>query len=127
MIGNNVEIGSNCCIDRGSYGPTSIGEGTYIDNLVHVAHNDSIGKHCAIAGQVGIAGSAVVEDYCMFGGQVGIGGHITIGKGTQAGGQAGITKSLEAGSKVSGTPAISLGQYHRQALKLKQLTSGKGN
>jgi UDP-3-O-[3-hydroxymyristoyl] glucosamine N-acyltransferase len=127
IIGNNVEIGSNCCIDRGSYGSTSIGDGTYIDNLVHVAHNVTIGKFCAIAGQVGIAGSAIIKDYCMFGGQVGIGGHITIGKGTQAGGQAGITKSLEAGSKVSGTPAISLSQYHRQALKLKQLTRRKGN
>ena len=126
IIGNNVEIGSNTCIDRGSHGSTSIGEGTFIDNLVHVAHNVSIGKHCAIAGQVGIAGSAVIEDYCMFGGQVGIGGHITIGKGSQAGGQAGITKSLIAGSKVSGTPAIPLTQYHRQALKLKKLIRGKG-
>ena len=127
IIGNNVEIGSNSCIDRGSNGPTSIGEGTYIDNLVHVAHNVNIGKFCAIAGQVGIAGSAIIEDYCMFGGQVGIGGHITVGKGSQAGGQAGITKSLDAGSKVSGTPAIPLTQYHRQALKLKKIIKGKGN
>ena len=127
IIGNNVEIGSNSCIDRGSNGSTFIGDGTYIDNLVHVAHNVKIGKFCAIAGQVGIAGSTIIEDYCMFGGQVGIGGHITVGKGSQAGGQAGITKSLEAGSKVSGTPAIPLKQYHRQALKLKQIVKGKGN
>ncbi len=126
VIGDNVEVGANTCIDRGSHGITSIGEGTYIDNLVHIAHNVSIGKYCAIAGQVGIAGSAVIEDYCMFGGQVGIGGHITIGKGVQAGGQAGITRNLDAGSKVSGTPAIPLSQYHRQALKLKQLIRGKG-
>lgn len=127
IIGDNVEIGANSCIDRGSHGSTTIGDGTYIDNLVHVAHNVSIGKHCAIAGQVGIAGSSIIEDYCMFGGQVGIGGHIIIGKGTQAGGQAGITKNLGAGSKVSGTPAIPLTQYHRQALKLKKLVGGKGN
>jgi UDP-3-O-[3-hydroxymyristoyl] glucosamine N-acyltransferase len=126
VIGNNVEIGANSCIDRGSYGPTIIGEGTFIDNLVHIAHNVKIGKYCAIAGQVGIAGSTRIEDYCMFGGQVGIGGHITIGKGTQAGGQAGITKDLKEGSKVSGTPAIPLSQYHRQSIILQKLIKNKG-
>ena len=126
VIGNNVEIGANSCIDRGSYGTTTIGEGTFIDNLVHIAHNVKIGKYCAIAGQVGIAGSTTIEDYCMFGGQVGIGGHITIGKGTQAGGQAGITKDLKEGSKVSGTPAIPLLKYHRQSIILQKLIKNKG-
>ena len=126
IINKNVEIGANSCIDRGSYGATVIGEGTFIDNLVHIAHNVQIGKFCAIAGQVGIAGSATIEDYCMFGGQVGVGGHIKIGKGSQAGGQAGITKSLEEGSKVSGTPAVPLKQYHRQSLLLKKLIINKG-
>jgi UDP-3-O-[3-hydroxymyristoyl] glucosamine N-acyltransferase len=126
IIHKNVEIGANSCIDRGSYGPTVIGEGTFIDNLVHIAHNVKIGKFCAIAGQVGIAGSTTIEDYCMFGGQVGIGGHIKIGKGSQAGGQAGITKDLIEGSKVSGTPAIPLTQYHRQSLLLKKLIINKG-
>ena len=125
IINNNVEVGANSCIDRGSFGDTIIGEGTYIDNLVHVAHNVKIGKHCAIAGQVGIAGSAVIDDYCMFGGQVGIGGHIKIGKGVQAGGQAGITKNLKDGSKVSGTPAISLNDYHRQSILLKKIIKDK--
>ena len=126
IIHKNVEIGANSCIDRGSYGATIIGEGTFIDNLVHIAHNVKVGKFCAIAGQVGIAGSSIIEDYCMFGGQVGIGGHIKIGKGSQAGGQAGITKDLIEGSKVSGTPAISLTQYHRQTLLLKKLIINKG-
>ena len=126
IINKNVEIGANSCIDRGSYGATVVGEGTFIDNLVHIAHNVQIGKFCAIAGQVGIAGSATIEDYCMFGGQVGIGGHIKIGKGSQAGGQAGITKSLDEGSKVSGTPAVPLKQYHRQSLLLKKLIINKG-
>ena len=126
IIEDNVEVGANACIDRGSYGPTIIGEGTFIDNLVHIAHNVRIGKYCAIAGQVGIAGSAIIDDYCMFGGQVGIGGHIRIGKGSQAGGQAGITKDLSAGSKVSGTPAIPLTQYHRQSLMLQRLIKNKG-
>ena len=121
IINNNVEIGANSCIDRGSNGSTIIGEGTFIDNLVHIAHNVKVGKFCAIAGQVGIAGSTTIEDHCMFGGQVGVGGHITIGKGTQAGGQAGITKDLIEGSKVSGTPAVPLKQYHRQSLLLKKL------
>jgi UDP-3-O-[3-hydroxymyristoyl] glucosamine N-acyltransferase len=126
IIEDNVEVGANACIDRGSYGPTIIGEGTFIDNLVHIAHNVRIGKYCAIAGQVGITGSAIIDDYCMFGGQVGIGGHIRIGKGSQAGGQAGITKDLSAGSKVSGTPAIPLTQYHRQSLMLQRLIKNKG-
>ena len=125
IVQDNVEIGANSCIDRGSYGDTIIGKGTYIDNLVHIAHNVKIGKHCAIAGQVGIAGSAVIDDFCMFGGQVGIGGHINIGKGVQAGGQSGITKSLSSGSKVSGTPAISLNDYHRQSILLKRLIKNK--
>lgn len=126
IIEDNVEIGANSCIDRGSYGPTIIGEGTFIDNLVHIAHNVKVGKFCAIAGQVGIAGSSRIEDYCMFGGQAGIGGHINIGKGTQAGGQAGITKSLPPGSKVSGTPAIPLTQYHRKSIILDRLIKNKG-
>ena len=94
--------------------------------MVHIAHNVKVGKFCAIAGQVGIAGSAIIEDYCMFGGQVGIGGHIKIGKGSQAGGQSGITKDLIEGSKVSGTPAVPLKQYHRQSLLLKKLITNKG-
>tara|TARA_B100000686_G_scaffold355327_1_gene472721 strand:- start:9399 stop:10430 length:1032 start_codon:yes stop_codon:yes gene_type:complete len=126
VVQDNVEIGANTCVDRGSYGDTIIGMGTYIDNLVHIAHNVKIGKHCAIAGQVGIAGSSVIDDFCMFGGQVGIGGHINIGKGVQAGGQAGITKSLLSGSKVSGTPAIPLNDYHRQSILLKRLIKNKG-
>ena len=126
LIKDNVEIGANSCVDRGSYGSTIIGEGTFIDNLVHIAHNVQIGKYCAIAGQVGIAGSTTIEDYCMFGGQVGVGGHITVGKGSQAGGQAGITKDLKEGSKVSGTPALPLAQYHRQSLLLKKLIKNKG-
>ena len=125
-IEDNVEIGANSCVDRGSYGDTIIGKGTFIDNLVHIAHNVKIGKYCAIAGQVGIAGSAVIDDYCMFGGQVGIGGHINVGKAVQAGGQSGITKSVKAGSKVSGTPAVSLNDYHRQAILLNKLTKSKG-
>ena len=126
IVRDNVEIGANSCIDRGSFGDTIIGRGTYIDNLVHIAHNVKIGEHCAIAGQVGIAGSAIIEDFCMFGGQVGIGGHINIGKGVQAGGQAGITKNLLSGSKVSGTPAMSVNDYHRQSVLLKKLIKSKG-
>ena len=123
VIGNDVEIGANSCIDRGSTDNTVIGDGTFLDNLVHVAHNVKIGKHCAIAGQVGIAGSAVIEDFCMFGGQVGIGGHVHVGKGVQAAGQSGITRNVNNGSKMGGTPAVSLTQYHRQAIKLKKMAS----
>ena len=124
VIGDNVEIGANCCIDRGSTNNTVIGDGSFLDNLVHVAHNVQIGKHCAIAGQVGIAGSAVIEDFCMFGGQVGIGGHVHIGKAVQAAGQTGITRNVKNGKRIAGTPAVSLTQYHRQAVKLKHLARG---
>ena len=122
IIENNVEIGANCCIDRGSSDNTQIGEGTFLDNLVHVAHNVKIGKHCAIAGQVGIAGSAIIGDFCMFGGQVGIGGHVNLGSAVQAAGQTGITRNVKSGSKLGGTPAVSLTQYHRQAVKLKKIS-----
>ena len=106
IIHDDVEIGANVTIDRGALGPTIIGKGTKIDNLVQIAHNVIIGEHCLVVAQVGIAGSTTVEDDVMMGGQVGVGGHITIAKGTVAGGQSGITRSTDAGSYLSGYPAI---------------------
>lgn len=105
-IGNDVEIGANSTIDRARFSRTVIGEGTKIDNLVQIAHNVVIGKHCILCAQVGIAGSATLEDYVVLGGQAGVAGHITIGKGAKSGGQAGITTDVEAGQMVMGYPAI---------------------
>jgi UDP-3-O-[3-hydroxymyristoyl] glucosamine N-acyltransferase len=105
-IGADVEIGANTTLDRARFARTTVGEGTKIDNLVQIAHNVRIGKHCLVCSQVGISGSTTLEDYVVLGGQVGVGGHITIGKGVKAGGQAGITADVEPGSFVNGTPAI---------------------
>jgi UDP-3-O-[3-hydroxymyristoyl] glucosamine N-acyltransferase len=106
LIEDDVEIGANSTIDRARFSQTVIGEGTKIDNLVQVAHNVVIGKHCILCAQVAIAGSSTLEDYVVLGGQVAVAGHITLGKGSKAGGQAGINGDLAPGSFVNGTPAV---------------------
>ena len=106
LIGDDVEIGANSTLDRARFSRTVVGEGTKIDNLVQIAHNVVIGRHCILCAQVGISGSTTLEDYVILGGQAGIGGHITIGKGSKAGGQTGIGSDVPAGSYLNGTPAI---------------------
>jgi UDP-3-O-[3-hydroxymyristoyl] glucosamine N-acyltransferase len=106
VIGDDVEIGANSTLDRARFSRTVVGEGTKIDNLVQVAHNVVIGKHCILCSQVGISGSTTLEDYVILGGQAGVGGHITIGKGSKAGGQTGIAFNVPPGSYLNGTPAI---------------------
>lgn len=112
-IGNDVEIGSNVTIDRGTLGETVIGEGTKIDNLVQIGHNVRIGRHCLLISQVGIAGSTVLGDYVTLAGQTGVAGHLQIGDQVIAAGKSGITKDIPAGLKISGFPA----QDHRSELK----------
>lgn len=106
VVEDDVEIGANSTVDRARFSRTLIGEGTKIDNLVQVAHNVTVGKHCILCAQVGIAGSTTLGDFVIMGGQSAVGGHLTIGKGVKAGGQAGINGHVEAGSFVNGTPAI---------------------
>ncbi|MDQ5980531.1 MAG: UDP-3-O-[3-hydroxymyristoyl] glucosamine N-acyltransferase [Verrucomicrobiota bacterium] len=106
VIGDDVEIGANTTLDRARFSRTVVGEGTKIDNLVQIAHNVVIGKHCILCSQVGISGSTTLEDYVILGGQAGIGGHITLRKGSKAGGQAGVTSDVAPGTYVNGTPAI---------------------
>jgi UDP-3-O-[3-hydroxymyristoyl] glucosamine N-acyltransferase len=106
VIEDDVEIGANSTLDRARFSRTVVGEGTKIDNLVQVAHNVVIGKHCILCSQVGISGSTTLEDYVILGGQVGVGGHITLGKGSKAGGQTGIAFNVPPGSYLNGTPAI---------------------
>jgi len=110
-IGENVYIGSNCTIDRGSFANTIIGKNTMIDNSVHLAHNVNIGEFCFIAGQVGIAGSTQIGNHCMIGGQAGISGHLKIGNNVQIGGGSGVLKHLEDNSKVMGYPAKSIKDF----------------
>ena len=107
VIEDDVEIGANSTLDRARFSRTVVGEGTKIDNMVQVAHNVVIGRHCILCAQVGISGSTTLEDYVVLGGQAGVGGHITIGKGTKAGGQTGIAYNVPPGSYLNGTPAIS--------------------
>ena len=105
IIGKNVEIGCNNTIDRGSLSNTVIGDGTFLDNQVHIAHNVKIGKNCIITGQVGFAGSSSIGNNVMIGGQTGISGHISVGDNVQIGGGSGVIKNIPSNSKVMGYPA----------------------
>lgn len=113
IIEDDVELGANVCIDRGSPGNTIIGKGTKIDNLVHVAHNVRVGKNCFLVAQVGISGSTVIENNVVLAGQAGLVGHITVGAGARVGAQAGVTHDIKPGQLVSGYPAMDHGQAKR--------------
>ncbi|MGD9648859.1 MAG: UDP-3-O-(3-hydroxymyristoyl)glucosamine N-acyltransferase [Pirellulales bacterium] len=101
----DVEVGANSTIDRGTYGPTVIGEGTKLDNQVQVGHNCRIGRHNLLCAQVGIAGSTTTEDYVVLAGQAGIKDHVRIGKGAIVGAMSGITNDVPAGARMLGLPA----------------------
>lgn len=121
-IGNDVEIGANCTIDRATMGSTKIGNGTKLDNLVQVAHNVEIGNNVVIASQTGIAGSTKIGDNCVFGGQVGVAGHITIAENNSFGGQAGVTGTVrKTNQKMTGTPAIDVNAYLRGIVGVKNI------
>ena len=113
-VGDGVEIGACSTIDAGTFSPTTIGEGTKIDNLVHIAHNCKIGRHNLIVGQVGISGSCVTGDYVVMAGQVGLGDHITVGDRAMIGAKAGVMKDIPADAKMLGIPATP----HREQLKI---------
>ena len=113
VIKNNVWIGANCCVDRGTLGDTIIGEGSKLDNLIQIAHNVKIGKNCRISGQTAIAGSTIIEDNVTLAGQVGIIDHLNIGKGTIVASKSAVYQSLKPNSFVSGIPA----RYHKERLR----------
>lgn len=121
LIGDDVEIGANVTVDRGALGPTVIGKGTKIDNLVQVAHNVVIGEHCLLVAQVGIAGSTKLGNYVIFGGQVGIAGHLKIGNQVTIGAQSGVMHDIKDGEKILGTPGVPDRQFKRQIIALQQL------
>src|SRR5262249_53142257 len=122
-IGDFVEIGANSCVDRAALGITWIGEGTKIDNMVHIAHNCRIGRHVVIAAQTGFSGGVVVEDYAVIGGQVGIGDKARIESRAVLGSGCGIltSKIVRAGQVVWGTPARPLKEYLEQLANLARL------
>lgn len=105
ILEDEVEVGANSTIDRGSIGDTRIGRGTKIDNLVQIGHNVRIGPHTVIAAQAGVAGSTRIGAGVQVGGQVGLGGHLTVGDGARLAGQAGVTGDVEAGVTMMGFPA----------------------
>jgi UDP-3-O-[3-hydroxymyristoyl] glucosamine N-acyltransferase len=126
-IGDRVEIGANSCVDRAALGMTSIGDGTKIDNLVHVGHNCRIGKHVVIAAQTGFSGGVVVEDYAVIGGQVGVGDKARIESRAVIGSGSGIltSKIVRGGQVVWGTPARPLREYLEQLAVLSRLAKKK--
>ena len=123
-IGDDVEIGANTCIDRAALGVTRIGDGTKLDNLVHIGHNCQIGRHVVIAAQTGLAGGVTIGDYAVIGGQVGVGPKARIESGAVVGSGAGIltSKIVRAGAPVWGTPARPLKQYLAQLGALARLS-----
>jgi UDP-3-O-[3-hydroxymyristoyl] glucosamine N-acyltransferase len=120
-IGDDVELGAGCTIDRATMGPTVIGAGTKFSNQVAIGHGTRVGKGCLFVAQSGIAGSTTIGDYCAFAGQAGVVGHITIGNGVRVGAQAGVINDIPAGQEVLGAPAIPLAQARRVYSILTQL------
>jgi UDP-3-O-[3-hydroxymyristoyl] glucosamine N-acyltransferase len=114
VIGENSEIGSGTTIDRGSMSNTIIGKNTFLDNQIHIAHNNKIGDNCIIAGQVGFAGSSVIGNNVMIGGQAGISGHLKIGNNVQIGGGSGVIRNIPDNSKVMGYPSKDLRKFLKE-------------
>jgi UDP-3-O-[3-hydroxymyristoyl] glucosamine N-acyltransferase len=128
-IGDDVEIGANTCIDRATLGVTVIGDGTKLDNMVHIAHNCRIGRHVVIAAQTGLAGGVTIGDYAIIGGQVGMGDKARVESRAIIGSGAGIltSKIVRAGEPVWGTPARPLRQYLEQLATLARLSKRRRN
>ena len=126
IVGDDVEIGANSTVDRGSGPDTVIGAGTMIDNLVQIGHNVQIGKGCIIIAQAGVAGSTVLEDFAVAAAQSGILGHLRIGTGAQIGAQAGVMRDVEPGARMLGSPAVPARQFFRQLAEFEKLAKKKG-
>ena len=125
VIGDDVDIGANTTIDRGSSQDTVIGAGSRLDNLIQIAHNVRLGRMCVIVAQAGIAGSAILDDFVMVGGQAAIVGHIHIGTGARIGGQSGVISDVPAGGTMMGTPALPGKEHFRQVATLRRLAGRK--
>jgi UDP-3-O-[3-hydroxymyristoyl] glucosamine N-acyltransferase len=121
MIGDDVEIGANSTIDRGSLHDTVIGAGTRIDNLVMIAHNVRIGRACVLVAQSGVSGSTVMEDQAVLAGQAGIIGHLRVGRGARIGAQAGVMADVPAGAEVVGSPAQPAKSFFRETATMRRM------
>lgn len=127
ILKDNVDLGASCTIDKGVTGNTTIGEGTKIDNQVHVGHDTVIGKKCLIASQTGIAGCVVIEDEVTIWGQVGTNSGITIGKGAVILGQTGVTKSVAGGKSYFGTPISESREKLKELAEIKRFLKDRKN
>ncbi len=125
VIGDDVDIGANTTIDRGSGHDTVIGPGTMIDNLVQIGHNVVLGRGCILAAQVGISGSTKLGDFVMVGGQAGFAGHLSIGGGARIAGTAGVMRDVASGETVCGSPAVPIASFMRQVAILQRLAKKK--
>jgi UDP-3-O-[3-hydroxymyristoyl] glucosamine N-acyltransferase len=121
IIREDVEIGANVTIDRGALGPTIIGRGTKIDNLVQIAHNVVVGEHCLIVSQAGVAGSSKLGNYVILAGQAGVAGHLKLGNRVSVAAQSGVMHNIPDGEKWLWTPAQPDRQAKRQMIALHQL------
>ncbi|HEY4781058.1 MAG TPA: UDP-3-O-(3-hydroxymyristoyl)glucosamine N-acyltransferase [Chthoniobacterales bacterium] len=121
IIHDDVEIGANAAIDRAALGSTVIGQGTKIDNLVHIAHNVVIGRNCIIMGQAGFAGSTSLGDYCVIASQAGIAGHLKLGNQAMVGAKSGVMRDVPDGGRVLWTPAGPEREIKRQIVAITQL------
>lgn len=126
ILEDDVEVGANSTIDRGSSRDTVIGAGSRLDNLVQIGHNVVLGRCCVIVAQVGISGSTVLEDFVRVGGQAAMAGHLRIGQGAEIGAQAGVISDVDAGAKVLGSPAQPKRDFFRQIAMLKRMVKGEG-
>jgi len=127
VLKDDVDLGASCTIDRGVTGDTTIGEGTKIDNQVHVGHDTIIGKKCLIASQTGIAGCVIIEDEVTIWGQVGTNSGITIGKGAIILGQTGVTKSVVGGKSYFGTPISESREKLKEMAEIKRFLKDRKN
>jgi UDP-3-O-[3-hydroxymyristoyl] glucosamine N-acyltransferase len=127
LVGDDVEIGANSTIDRGTGSDTVIGDGTRIDNLVQIGHNVQLGRGCVVVAQAGVAGSTKVGDGAVIAAQAGLVGHLTIGKGARIAAQAGVMRDIPDGGTVGGSPAQPMPVYLRGAAFLARLSKRKGD
>jgi UDP-3-O-[3-hydroxymyristoyl] glucosamine N-acyltransferase len=126
ILEDDVEVGANTTIDRGSSRDTVIGAGCRLDNLVQIGHNVVLGRCCVIVAQVGISGSTVLEDFVRVGGQAGLAGHLRIGHAAEIGAQAGVMSDIDPGAKVLGSPAQPIKDFFRQIAALTRMTKKQG-
>jgi len=126
IVGDDVEIGANTTIDRGTGPDTVIGAGTKIDNLVQIGHNVKLGRSCIIVSLVGISGSTEFGDFVTVGGQSGFAGHLSIGSGVQIAAQSGVMRDIDAGAKVGGSPAKPFTEWMRAIAMIDKMAKRKG-